>query len=332
MYNMALKIKKYPLLISTIVSCVIIIASLFVLGFKGMNLGVSLGGGTQIEVTMNDGILTSTYTNKIDDVLDKYGLNIDTNFVEDKYNASEKDGEFTRKNLVIQVAKELDETTSSNVKNDIVKTLGVKEDAVELGNIKSSVLSKSVLLLAGAFGILAVAFFLFGFIRYDVFAGISFVLAFLHNIILYLSIVIITRIQLTLSAISAMMFLTLVMTIVLVSIYERYREVSKEQDAAKLSISENMINSEKEIIKPFSIIAVAILVFTLSLLFLPVSRIVIIAVNMLIAFVVTLYTSLLIGPSSYVALLDIREMNRKAILSRNDTVNKSIKKKIKKSK
>ena len=156
---MALKIKKYPLLISTIVSCVIIIASLFVLGFKGMNLGVSLGGGTQIEVTMNDGILTSTYTNKIDDVLDKYGLNIDTNFVEDKYNASEKDGEFTRKNLVIQVAKELDETTSSNVKNDIVKTLGVKEDAVELGNIKSSVLSKSVLLLAGAFGILAVAFF-----------------------------------------------------------------------------------------------------------------------------------------------------------------------------
>ena len=128
-----------------------------------------------------------------------------------------------------------------------------------------------------------------------------------------------------------MMFLTLVMTIVLVSIYERYREVSKEQDAAKLSISENMINSEKEIIKPFSIIAVAILVFTLSLLFLPVSRIVIIAVNMLIAFVVTLYTSLLIGPSSYVALLDIREMNRKAILSRNDTVNKSIKKKIKKN-
>jgi len=329
---MALKIKKYPLLISTIISCVIIIASLFVLGFKGINLGVSLGGGTQIEVSMKDGILTSTYTDKVSDVLKNYDMSIDTNFVEDKYSAGENNAEFNRKNLVIQVAKSVDDETSSKVKTDIATALSVSEENVKIGTIKSSVVSKSVLLLAAAFGIIAICFFVFGFARYDVFAGISFVIAFLHNIILYLSLVIVTRIQLTLSALSAVMFLTLVMTIVLVSIYERFREVSKEKDSAKLSVSEKMINSEKEIIKPFSIIAVAILIFALALLFMPVSRVMIISINMLIALVVTLYTSLLIGPSSYVALLDIREMNRKAVLSRNENVNKVIKKKVQKNK
>ena len=79
-----------------IISLVFVVVSVVLALTVGINFSSDIAGGTQIEVTMNDGILTSTYTNKIDDVLDKYGLNIDTNFVEDKYNASEKDGEFIR--------------------------------------------------------------------------------------------------------------------------------------------------------------------------------------------------------------------------------------------
>ena len=41
--------KKYPLLISIIVSCVLVVASLFILGFFGINLGTSLAGGSQFE-------------------------------------------------------------------------------------------------------------------------------------------------------------------------------------------------------------------------------------------------------------------------------------------
>lgn len=328
---MTLKMKKYPLLVSTIISCLIIIVSLFILGFKGMNLGVSLGGGSQIEVTISDGMVVSSYTDKIDAVLDKYNVSIDANFVEDKYTAGENNGEFTRKNLVIQVAKTFDEETTSKIKNEIVTSLGVSEENVNVGKIISSVIQKNVLFLALSFGIIAIVLFVFGWIRYDIFAGISFIVAILHNIIVYLSIVILTRIQLTLSAISALMFLTLLMIIVLITIYEKFRETSKEKDSQKLPIQEVMINSEKEVIKPFAIICSAILIFTVSLLFIPVPRIILIALNMLIALIVTLYTSLLIGPSTYIALLEIRELNRKAILSRNAEVNKAIKKKVKKN-
>ena len=100
----------------------------------------------------------------------------------------------------------------------------------------------------------------------------------------------------------------------------------------KLSISERMIGCEKQAVKPFVIIAGAVVAFAIFMLFVPANVVKFTALCMLLALLVTVYTSLIIGPASYVALLDIRDMRNKAILSRNDTVNKEIKKKIKKSK
>ena len=117
----------------------------------------------------------------------------------------------------------------------------------------------------------------------------------------------------------------------MVFIYEKYRENSKLQDADKKSVSERMINSEKEVLKPFLIILVAAVFVTIGLLFVPSNVVMFSALSSLIAIVVTCYTALVIGPASCTAMLEIRDMNRKAILSRNDNVNKAIKKKIKKS-
>ena len=121
------------------------------------------------------------------------------------------------------------------------------------------------------------------------------------------------------------------MSTVLVVIYERFRTVSKQQDAEKTPIQERMIASEKSTILPFAAICVATLIVVIGLLFVPAVRIKLLALNILIGLIVTAYTAMLIGPSAYVATLEIREMNRKAVLSRNDTVNKAIKKKVKKN-
>ena len=329
---MKAKMKKYPILISAIVSCSIIVISLFILGFFGIKLGVSLGGGSQIEVVMKEDGNKSNYVSKVGTVLDKYGYSVDSFFVEDKYTAGDENTNFTKKCLVVQISSDVSEEKATKIKNDICSALSLEEKYVSVDNIVSSVASKNALNLGIAFAIIIVIFFVFGWIRYDIFAGISFIVAFLHNIIVYLSVIILTRVELSVSSLSVVVFMTLVMALVLITMYERFRLVSKLQDADKISTHERMLESEKQTINPFLFVCVAVAILAVGLLFIPSVRMKMVALNILIALLVTAYTALLIGPSTYVATLEIREMNRKAIMSRNDTVNKAIKKKIQKQK
>lgn len=328
---MKTKMKKYPILVSTIISCLIIVVSLFILGFCGIKFGISLGGGEQIEIAMQDNITKDSYISKINTVLDKYNYSIDTSFVEDNYTAGSEFGEFTRKKLVVQIASEFTDEESTEIQKSIASSLNIETKGVYVGKIVSSVASKSALRIGIAFAIIMVCFFVFALVRYNVFAGISFIISYLHNVIVYFALVIITRVQFTIDSLSVIVLLTLVMTAILIAIYERFRLVSRLQDAEKTPIQERMLQSEKDTVKPFAGVCVAVLILIVGLLIVPAIRFKFIALNCLLALIVTAYTSLVIGPSSYVATLEIREMNRKAILSRNDTVNKAIKKKVKKN-
>lgn len=330
---MKLNPKKYPLLISTIVSCVLVVISLFILGFFGFRLGVSIGGGSRFEVKMETTVNKKEYVSSIKSVLKKHGLSVDTAFVEDKYGAGAGEVEYTRKCLVVQIAKnDISEEERAQIKADIIEKLGVDASYVsDVEEIVASTQAKSVLYIALAVGIVAVCFFVFGWVRYDIFAGISFIVAFLHNIILYLSLLILTRVPLTVMSLTAALVLTLVMSVVLVSIYEKFKENSSMQSNEKTPVSELMMESEKSVVKPYLIIIAVALVVSLALLFIPSNAVKFSALGMILALLVTVYTSIIIGPGAYGALLEIRDMNRKAILSRNDQINKAIKKKIKKN-
>lgn len=330
---MKLKMKKYPLLISAIVSCVIIIASLFILGFFGLKVGTSLGGGSQFEINVVEGESTEKYVEKVKDVLSDNGLTFDSATVEDKYVATDVEGEYTKQVLIIKVSQsEVKDSVETKVINQISSKLDIDSSYISnIDDITSSTTNKNVLKLGLAIGIIAIALFVFAWIRYDLFAGLSFIVAFLHNIILYLSLIILTRLELNLISLTIMFVITLVMSLVLINIYEKYRRESRLHISDKLTISERMIACEKQAIKPFVIVAVAILISIVFMLFVPATVVKFTALNILIALVVTIYTTLIVGPASYVALLDVRDVRTKAVLSRNDTVNKVIKKKIKSS-
>lgn len=325
------KKSKYPILVTTIISCVIIIASLFVLGFKGVNLGVSLGGGTQFEVVLSNTDNAALVTEAVNIVLDEHKLSIDSTFVQDKFVASDDKGDFSRKSLVVQSAKKVSEDEMKAIKNEIATQVGVSVDKVSVETITSAFSSKDVLGLAILFGVIAASVFVFGWVRYDIFAAISFVVTLLHNVILFFATVILTRLQLTLASIAALIVLSLFMIVVLINIYEKFREISKQPDSFKINASKRMIQGEMEVVTPYLLVIIAILVFTLCLVFLPIPRIIFVAINIILALVISAYSLLLIGPSTYVALVEISEMRLKAVLSRNDTVNKAIKKKIKKN-
>lgn len=327
------KTKKYPLLICMIISCLIIVASLFILGFFGMKLGVSLGGGSQIEIVLQEGASSKDYINKTNSVLSKYGLKVDSASVEDKYIAGEENGEYTTTCVIINIAEsELSEETRANIKADLVQKLEVDESAIsDVQKIYSSIRSKQILYVGLAVGLVVVALFVFGLIRYNVFAALSLLIAYLHNIILYLSILILTRVQLSLVSLSVALVLSLIMGVVLIHIFEKYREESRLQSSEKEPITKLMMASEKQAIKPMAFIGGATLIFALLLLFVPVLSVRFAALNVIFAVIVTIYSSILIGPSVYTYFLELNDANLKARLSRNDTINKEIKKKIKNS-
>ena len=331
---MKLKMKKYPLLISAIVSCVVIIASLFILGFFGLKVGTSLGGGSQFSVNVKNGDSPKKYIAEIKDILSDKGLSFDSSIVDDNYVATEVEGEYTKQVVVIKISNsEVKDSVEEKVVSKIAAKLGIDESYISsIEDITSSTTGKNVLNLGIAIGIIAIALFVFAWIRYDLFAGLSFIVAFLHNIILYLALTILTRLELNLTSLTVLFIITLVMSWVLIAIYEKYRRESRLHISDKLTISERMVACEKQAVKPFVIVAAAVIVAIVFMLFVPVTVVKFTALNILISMVVTAYTALLIGPASYVALLEVRDVRLKAVLSRNDTVNKVIKKKIKNSK
>lgn len=326
--------KKFPLLICLIVSCAIVIASLFVSGFCGIKLAPSLGGGSQFEVAIADTADAKTCVKSIKEVLGDNQLTLESSAVEDKYLALDGEGAYTKRCIVVKVSEsDISDEKELSVREAIATALNVPESRVsKIDNIVSSIKSSDILYIGLAVGIIALCLFVFGWIRYDIFAALSFILSYLHNIILSLAIMIITRVPMGLVSIAAAMVLTFIMTALLISIYEKNKVESELHLAEKETISERMIRAEKYAVKPFILVAVACVVFAALLFIVPVLSIVYSSISIVIALVCSAYTALLVGPGVYSAFLEIQSAYEEARLSRNSEINKEIKKKIAKSK
>ena len=327
-------IKKFPLLICLIVSCAIVVASLFVAGFCGVKIAPSLGGGSQFEVAIHDITDTKAAVKSIKTALAENDLSLDSATVEDKFVALDGQGSYTKRVIVVKIAEaDISDEVESAVAKRVAEGLGVNESKVSsIDNIVSSIKSSEILYLGLAVGIIAVCLFVFGWIRYDIFAGLSFILSYLHNIILFLSIVIITRLPLSLISIAGIMVLTVVMTALVISIYEKNKVESELHVAEKETISQRMLRSEAYAIKPYILVGAAALIASALLLLVPVMSITWASFSLMIALACSAYTGTLVGPGVYASLLEIKNAYTEATLSRNDAVNKEIKKKIARSK
>lgn len=327
---MKTNLKKYPLLVCLIISCVIVVTSLFILGFFGMNLGTNIAGGSQFDIKLENGTDTVDAIAKVKSAVRKNGYVVDSSFVEDRIVETEENTKFTEKSLVIKIAKkDISDEKKQAIIDSVAEKLNISKSSISsIENITSSIKTKNVLFIGLAIGIIAICLFVMGWVRYNIFAGLSFILAYLHNIILYLSVLILTRVQLNLTSLTVAVLLTLVMSCLLIAIYEKNREINMLRNEEKMTISEKMWKSEKLVSRPFIIVAGAVLAFALLLFFVPVASVRLTALNIIFAIIVTAYTGLLIGPGTYASLMEIKDYNEKAVLSRNENINKAIKKKV----
>lgn len=329
-----LTMKKYPLLISLIISCVIVIGSIFVLAFCGLRLSPSLGGGSQFEVIVSDKLDTKTGVQKIKDVLDDKKMQYVSYTIEDNVNAGETATDFSQRRIIVKVlASDVSDEKELEIRTAVSEKLEISVDNVSsIENIVSSIKSKDILLLGLGIGIIAICVFIFGLFRYNVFAGLAFLLAILHNLILFLSLVILTRLPLGLVSIAAVVILTLVMLAIMINIFEKYKIESEMHLAEKETPTSRLLKVEAKAIKPYIFVLGAVLIFSLMLLFVPVTDVTYSLVSIQLALLVTCYSTLLIGPGVFATFMDISNANLNARLSRNDTINKAIKKKIAKAK
>jgi len=327
-------LKKYPLLVSLIISCVLVVASIFVVAFCGLKLSPSLGGGSQFELSISDNANSKNYVQSIKTVLRENNISYDSFTVEDKTKAGETAGSHSQRYIVVNIlATNVSDETELKVRTDIAKDLGISIDNISgIDNIVSSIKSKDILLFGLGIGIIAICLFVFGLIRYDIFAGLSFFVSILHNLILFLSIMILTRIPVGLMSIAAIAILSLIMTAVLVSIFEQNKHDSELHLAEKETPSERLIKAEVSAIKPYLFVLISVVVFSLVLFFVALNNVLFSALSALIALAVSVYTTLLVGPGVYGTFLDIKKTRFDATLSRNDSVNKVIKKKVAKAK
>ena len=133
-------------------------------------------------------------------------------------------------------------------------------------------------------------------------------------------------------SIAAIAILSLIMTAVLVSIFEQNKHDSELHLAEKETPSERLIKAEVSAIKPYLFVLISVVVFSLVLFFVALNNVLFSALSALIALAVSVYTTLLVGPGVYGTFLDIKKARFDATLSRNDSVNKVIKKKVAKAK
>lgn len=327
-------LKKYPLLVSLIISCVLVVASIFVVAFCGLKLSPSLGGGSQFELSIADNANSKNYVQSIKTVLRENNISYDSFTVEDKAKAGETAGSHSQRYIVVNIlATNVSDETELKVRTDIAKELGISIDNISgIDNIVSSIKSKDILLFGLGIGIIAICLFVFGLIRYDIFAGLSFFVSILHNLILFLSVMILTRIPVGLVSIAAIAILSLIMTAVLVSIFEQNKHDSELHLAEKETPSERLIKAEVSAIKPYLFVLISVVVFSLVLFFVALNNVLFSALSALIALAVSVYTTLLVGPGVYGTFLDIKKARFDATLSRNDSINKVIKKKVAKAK
>ena len=326
--------KKYPLLVSLIVSCVIVVASIFVLAFCGMRLSPSLGGGSQIEIAISDGADAKTCVQDIKKVLKEENIQYDSFIIEDSSTAGDDATELSQRKIVVNLqATDVSDEKELKIRQAISEKLSVAIESIsEIDNMISSIRANDILLFGLGIGIIAVCIFVFGFVRYDIFAGISFLLAIVHNLILFLSLIILTRIPLGLVSLAIISILTLVSLACLVSVYEKNKLENEMHLAEKETPSSRLMRVEFMTLKSYIFIPCAIVIFSILMLIVPVYNVALSAISVLVALLVTMYTTTLVAPGVYASLLDLQKATFEATLSRNDTVNKVIKKKIAKAK
>ena len=273
--------------------------------------GIDFVGGKQIEIKVPEGNSTETYYNKINNVLDDYNLTINTSFTEDKY---------TDTYYVVKInTREISDEKALEIRQTIATELGIAEENVSeilsiSGNVKQKTVINIGLAVLGIFAILFVA----SWIRYGIMEGLGILFGAIHNMIISIAAIVLTRIELTVSTCAAIAVISVLFVAIFASILERAREKLLMKQNKDVSAREIYADCYKKSLFTSIVVLCGIVAFAISTLF--VQSIVIklfalsVAVCVLVAFYSTVISTELTG-----YLAEAKSIRTREKLSKNKT-------------
>ncbi len=327
-------LKKYPLLICLIVSAVIIVGSLFVIGFAGLKFDTTIVGGSQVEIVLPNGADAQDYSNSARVVCKHHSLSLYHTAIEDKFVAGETNGEYTTRVLVLTFAdKNVSEETQKAYRDELAAKLGF-ENANQISNFKAvtnMVEGRNMWLVILAIGIIVVCLFVFALIRYDLMAALSLLLAYIHSVMLFFALCGLTRVPLGLTSLASMVVLNIIMSAAIIAIFEDYRKLARLHIESKDTTAQKLMQAQKSSLMPYGIIAAIAMLAALLLLISPSFMVRLAAIAIIYVLIACAYTATLVTPGIYAYLTDMTKARVEAKLSRNETKNKVLKKKVAKN-
>lgn len=312
-----MKKTKILLPIYLILSLIIIISTVVVSLTAGINLGIDFVGGKQIEVQVPEGTNASSYENKIEDVLNEFDLSINTSFEEDKY---------TDTYFIVKInSQEMTAEEKTAIREAIIQKLELPAEYVsEVFDISGSATQKTVISVAFAILGILVVMFIAGWIRYGIMNGLSILFAGLHNLILSLAVILLTRVELTISSCVAVFVASIMSMFIFCYIQEKAREGMLSRQNKELSNREIFMGAIKSSLVVICIISAMLFIFSISSLFIAANFIKLFGVALLECIIVALY-SVLISTELASYLSDVQSIRDKQKLSKNVTTKKKTK-------
>ncbi|MBQ7466786.1 MAG: hypothetical protein IJS74_01800 [Clostridia bacterium] len=303
--------KKKPwLLVYVIISFAVIISAVIVALTAGFNLGSDFAGGTQIEVLVTDNAKSENQLiSDAKTVLRENGVSYEKILLEDKY---------TDTYLVIRTNNK--SFNKDNVANNLAHKLEVEiEDVTGIYEISGFITKKAVIYISVATVLLILGIFFAGWIRYKLITAVSLTLAVLHSLIFSTSILILTRLPLNLVSFILLVTFSVFVLFAFVLTFERVLENGKLLHNKDLSGSELINLSSKQTAKTLIMVASAVMVVTIVLMFVPSLDIVFAALTMFVCLVTAAYSYGLIGLSLYGFMLTLKEAADKKRLSTDNS-------------
>lgn len=295
---------------------VILIAGIVLTAIFGINLGFKEAGGTQIRVNMESAI-HSQATTVVKNVLKDNKICLDSMFIEDKGTTS-----FVVANIADKNIENIDA-----IESQIAAKLDIDRSAVSSVVVKSTI-KDSVYLAVGLSIIgLIIALFLFGLFRYNLAGGLTLAFTFLVQTMLPLSIVLCSRLQLSLNGIVAILISAILAMVFTVIMLEKYRAKTRGKDlddGEEVTVMKDIVKSSLESIL-FAIGGITLV--AIFMFFMQANSVIMLAGVVVISMLTLAYNLLLVMPKTNIALSEISRFRQHARLSKNNSPEPTKKKK-----
>ncbi len=294
---------------------VIFLVGLIMMCFMGFNLGLDFTGGNVMSISFRDEVTTNQYKEKENIVKDVFAShNV-------KKCTLQKAGDSSTPTITIkyQDINGVDmEELAETIKQDLVTKLDFSNDQVtNSGRIGASASTKLLTNALLSVGLATLVILIYIAFRFELYSGISAIVALLHDVIIVCACTVIFRIQVNSSFIAAIITIVGYSINNTIVIFDRIRENIRKENYSKSTNAQLVDVSVKDTLSRSLLTATTTLVAVVALAFIGVADIREFVIPIIFGLIAGTYSSMFLSPSLW-ALMYNRSKDRRLMKKNKD--------------